>query len=56
MTSFLHYLIAGGAIVISHTVKAGFDWIGSKLWRKVVVISKEEHEDFEAWKALQKKS
>lgn len=27
----LHYLIAGGAILLSHTVKACYDWVGETL-------------------------
>ena len=34
----LHYLIAGGAILLSHTVKACYDWVGQRLWGKVVSI------------------
>ncbi len=49
-----HFVVGFGAIVASHTVKAGFDWLGARLWKKVVVITAEEHKDFEAWKALQK--
>lgn len=45
-----HYVLVLATIIVGHVAKAGFDWLGSKLWNKALTISAKDYAAFHAWK------